>query len=115
MRFDETVRRGREFGASRLATCIFSPAPTVEGERTRKRKWFPSGRKSGQRFETSPRVASSLVTGCGVPPDALTRRRPEFPDGAKRISFFCDQLPPRPNVTLQSVCGEPPPSSTRLR
>src|SRR6266851_2803990 len=87
-------------------------APVVRPLRTRNTKCCPSGRKQGQRWESSFFFGSSVVTCSTVPPDAETRESPPAAPGEKRITPSWFHVPPRGVVASASTCSPPPDASS---
>src|SRR6516225_1062677 len=82
----------------------------------RYKKCLPSGRNTGQRWLCSPRLVSGSLIRVVAPPDADTRYRPRpgpsVASGVKTITPSLFQVPPRPEGASQSVCTEPPATSS---
>src|SRR5262249_19557281 len=66
------------------------------------------------RCEFSSRDGSSVVTGTGLPPDAITRYRLVCTFGANTMIPSLLQLPPRRLYPSQMTCPTPPSAGTRL-
>ena len=64
--------------------------------RTKYKKWFPSGKKLGNRCEFSAALELIAVTVSASPPEALTRRSGPLNVGAKRMTLSMFHDPPLP-------------------
>ena len=74
----------------------------------------PPGSAWGQRCDASFFALSSVVSGCGSPPDADTLNRPLSGDAANTIVLSGSQVAPRARLTLQ-IEREVPPVTGTLR
>src|ERR1039457_2577805 len=83
-------------------------------EPAEKRKWRPSGRNHGERLVFSPRAASSFEAGIVAPPAAATRIRALVLSGAKTMTPWGLQEPPRGGNASAKVSGVPPAGSILL-
>src|SRR5579864_4153256 len=88
------------------------PALSITLDCTKYRKCRSSGRNWGQRWLLSE--GPSLVTGCGVPPEAEMRMTGLVVFGVNRIVPSCAQVPPRPSADSQIGSGGPPEMSIRF-
>ena len=77
-------------------------------------KCRPSGRNAGWKWATSPRAASIVVTGRGVPPEAETATIGVPNSFVKRIVPSRPQAPKKPLPLSQIVWTGPPSTPTRL-
>ena len=102
---------GVDAGRSRRAT--YTPRRSSMLALTKKRKWMPSGRKTGHRCEFSPRSKSTSVAGCTGPPSADTWARPsKIMSGPNTIVPVGLHAPPFPSGALQMTTGTPPATAT---
>jgi hypothetical protein len=79
----------------------------------RYRKWRPSGSSAGESCCTSPLAVSSLVTGCGVPPDDGTTWMADDGPGANRMRLSLPHALMR-NPASATVSGVPSDRRTAL-
>lgn len=100
---------------AKVAPSIRTPCSPVSRERTAmrdvseepvqiaKKAPFPPGRNSGHRWEDSPWFGSGVVTAEGAPPEAETRKSPEYGVGERRIVSSSPQLAPQALGASQSM------------
>src|SRR5215467_10994881 len=74
---------------------------------------FPSGRNKGQRWVNSPRAESTVVSSVGGPPDAAIFQSPVLALGAKIMTPWAFQVPPRGLDAGARVTMGPPATSSR--
>ena len=102
---------GLDAGRSMRAT--YTPRRSSVLALTWKRKWMPSGRKTGHRCEFSPRSKSTSVAGCTGPPSADTLASPsKIMLGPNTIVPVGLHAPPFPSGASQMTTGTPPATAT---
>ena len=105
--------RRRSSGASSEATN--TPASSGWELRTPKMKLRPSGRKLGQEWPVSPRVASRVVIAVGSPPFAGTLNSfAPMPPSAKRIVSEEPHVPPSQTLSMGRAARRCTAPSERL-
>ncbi len=103
-------------GLAPFSPSVPSRISVFSGSRLRatNTKCRPSGRNSGKKCATSPREASSSVTGFGAPPEAGTETIGVPNSRVKRIVPSRFQEPPNPLPLSQIVRTGPPPALVRF-